>query len=384
MDLFVEQKIPEVYSSILMGDDTLLAPQNQKSKDSAFNDGCLAYSVALIPDYLEFKVIAPKHFKSKSYYQNNLGYAIKFAKGISLEDFLKEQLKGNYRNIRKRKAKLESCYKIQYDFFHGNIALEKYSNLMQCLHDMLVRRFDQRQDVHEKLKEWDELLKVTKQKIDEKKASLFVIYDDGTPINISLNYHFKTIMFGAVSSYDIDYYKFGLGSIEKIKLMEWCLFNNYKLLDFGYGDLNYKHNWCNHVYKFKYEVGFDRRHMSATLFAKLERVKLHIKEYLKSKKVDVLYKRIITVMRLKKDKITTRERAVTYEKSNIGYSHSHSKFEKVNYHSQSSLPFKVIVNDFIYSTQEAKDSVEVLKVVNEENTYLIQGTKNVQTIIFKS
>ncbi len=384
MDLFVEQKIPKVYSRIRLGDHVLHTSQSEKNQDHASDDGHLAYSVALIPDYLEFDVIAPKHIKSKAHNQTNLGYAVKITEGFKVEDFLKRQLKSNYRSVKKRLVRLESCYKIHYDFFHGAITPEKYSYLMHCLYTMLTRRFEQRQDIHEKLKEWDELLKVTKQKINEKKASLFVIYDDTIPIDISLNYHFKTIMFGAVSSYDIDYYKFGLGLIEKVKLLEWCHSNNYKLLDFGYGDLNYKSNWSNYVYKFKYEISFDRRSLGATLLAKLEGAKLHAKEYLKSKKVDILYRRIRTVMRLKKNKISTTGKAITYEKSNIGHNHSHTEFEKVNYRDQCSLPFKAIVNDFIYSTKETKDSIEVLKVINEQNTYLIRGKKNVQTIIFKN
>lgn len=383
MDFFVEQKIPKLYSKILL-EDVLLDLQNERNQDNPSNNDYLVHSISLIPDYLQFNLTAPKHIKSKTHYQNNLGYAIKFTEDLRIDDFLKKQLKSNYNNIKKRQKRLESCYKINYEFFHGSIVSEKYSYLMQCLYDMLIRRFEQRQEMHEKLKEWEVLLKVTKKKIEEKKASLFVIYDNGVPIDISLNYHFKAIMFGAVSSYDIDYYKFGLGAIEKIKLIEWCLSNNYRLLDFGYGDLTYKRTWCNYVYRFKYEIGFDTRSLPATLFAKLESAKLYLKEYLKSKKVDVLYRRIRKIIKLKKEKVPMIGKTFSYEKSKIGPNCSHTEFENVNYQGECELPFKTIVNDFIYSTQETKDSVEVLKVLNEQNTYLIRGTNKVQTIIFKN
>src|SRR5690606_41905928 len=56
-----------------------------------------------------------------------------------------------------------------------------------------------------------------------KRASFFVIYDGDHPIEISLNYHLNDVLFSSISSFDIDYAKFGLGHIEIHKQLEWCL-----------------------------------------------------------------------------------------------------------------------------------------------------------------
>lgn len=383
MDFFVEQKIPKIYSKIRFGNEILYSCKDPDGAQYTLQGG-KAYSVALIPEYLDLEVFNPEAFTSTMRKQTNLGYSIRLTKGFNIDSYLKDQLKSNYRNLKKRQARLETCYNIDYRLFFGEISEGEYQYLMQCLHSMLVRRFEQRNDVNEQLKEWTELLAKTKSKVNEKKASLFVIYDDEVPIDISLNYHFSNIMFGSISSYDIDYSKFGLGSIEKIKLLEWCLSNSYKLLDFGYGDLEYKKVWSNYVYNFKYQVISGSKSFPVIALSKLESVKLCIKEYLKSKKIDILYKRIKLLVGFKRNEHTIQAKKIEYEESTISDSHNYADLKKVDFHKlESSYPIKSIINNFIYATRENKNSVELLKILNEQNSFLVKGEKKVQKITFK-
>ena len=218
MDLFVKQKIPGIYRSIRYGDpkETLL----EIKEDPKIAPSNKSFSVALIPDYCNPELIDPSLYSVKTGKQFNRGYSIMFTKDFNLDTYLKKQLKSNYRNLKKRHQRLENCFNISYSVFHGKISEEEYLFLMESLKKMLVHRFDQRNDKNEKLEEWNEILSNTYNQILEKNASLFVIYDDDLPIDISLNYHFNKIMFGAISSYELAYSKFGMGSIEKIKLLE--------------------------------------------------------------------------------------------------------------------------------------------------------------------
>jgi hypothetical protein len=249
---------------------------------------------------------------------------------------------------------------------------------MESLKKMLVRRFSQRNDKNEKLDEWDELLSNTYSQIIKKKASLFVIYDDNIPIDISLNYHCDKIMFGAISSYAIEYSKFGMGSIEKIKLLEWCLSNGYKILEFGYGDLEYKKKWSNHIYRFKYQVIYNRNSIIAMLFAKMEMLKLSLKEYLKSKKIDVYYKRLKSRIINKKRKETPISTRINYEKTTVTDLTVYGELKEVAYDLESSFPLKLIVNEFLYTNIEHKDHIVIHEVVQEPGSYLITGRKIIQ------
>lgn len=379
MDLFVKQEIPEIYSKIrYFGDSYDLGRPNNPFSSSQSQK---SYSVALIPEYFELELIDSEKFRAKTYNQNNLGYAVRLTDEFTIDSYLKEQLKSNARHVKKRHKRLEDCYEISYKFFYGEITEDEYQYVMQCLRAMLVRRFSQRKDINEKLLEWDELIATTKKQIDEKKASLFVIYDNEVPIDVSLNYHYQDIMFSAVSSYDIDYHKFGLGAIEKIKLLEWCMEHQYKLLDLGYGDLDYKASWSNYGYRFKYQVVFNKKSIPAWLFAFFELNKLSIKEYLKSKKIDVYVKNIKTWHPFKKGNESIDD-YLAYEKIQVDDLDCFKNIRKVDYNHESSFPMKLVINEFIYTTLENKDSVEVFEILSEPNAFLIKGKSNAQKVTF--
>lgn len=381
MDLFVKQKIPGIYCRIKYWNDKLILFEGKK-------DHCeltqihKPFSVVLIPDYCNPEPIDPSLYVVKTRKQFNLGYSILLKKEFNIDAYLKKQFKSNYRNLKKRHLRLENCFNVRYSVFHGNIKKEEYLFLMESLKKMLVRRFSQRKDKNEKLEEWDELLLNTYNQIIKKSASLFVIYDGDLPINISLNYHFDEIMFGAISSYELEYYKFGMGSIEKIKLLEWCLSNGYKILEFGYGDLEYKRTWCNYIYKFKYQVIYNRKSILAILFAKMELLKLSLKEFLKAKKIDVHYKSLKSRIITKKSKEPLVTTNIDYERSTVTDPNVYGDLKKITYNTECPFPLKLIVNDFLYTNIEHKDHIIIQEVLQEPGSYLISGNKIIQIFNF--
>lgn len=377
MDLFINQKIPDVYNRIYYGDDK--RPFFEIKKDpNRLAPSHKSFSVALIPDYCNPEFIDSSLFVGKTRKQINLGYSILLTEGFDIDAYLKKQLKSNYRNLKKRHLRLEQCFNVRYSVFHGIIDKKEYLFLMESLKRMLVRRFDQRNDKNEKLDEWNEILFNTYDQIIKKKASLFVIYDDDLPIDISLNYHFDKIMFGAISSYELEYYKFGMGSIEKFKMLEWCLSEGYKILEFGYGDLDYKRTWCNNIYQFKYQVVYNRNSILAILFAKMELLKLSLKEFLKAKKIDIHYKSLKSRIIAKKRKESLVKTSIDYKRTTVTDLKVYGDLKEVTYNTECSFPLKLFVNDFLYTNIEHKNHIIIQEVLQEPGSYLISGRKITQ------
>ena len=380
MDLFVKQKVPDIYAKIqFWNNECTLYEQRRADRSVAPH---LVHSIALIPDYFHLTVKDPNSITVKTFDQTNHGYAIMIESGFNIETYLKEQFGSNHRNIKKRHSRLETCFNINYKIFYGELNEAEYHSLMKSLHTMLTRRFKQRGEINEKLLDWDELLDNTYAQIREKKASLFVIYDHTEPIDISINYHFEKIMFGAVSSYDIDYAKFGLGSIEKIKLLEWCLSHDYKIMDFGYGDLEYKRLWSNYSYHFKYQVLYDPHSFYSKTIAKFELLKLSLKEYLKSKKIDVYYNRVKAMGRSARNKPNSKVPNHEYERARVLNLHGFDALKDVGVEQTGPFPIKSVLNDFLYTTMEHKNDVVILAVEAEPGTFFLSGKKNIQKITF--
>jgi hypothetical protein len=377
MDLFERREIPHVYDQILYLEENQILFENTGSSDVALQKVSDLYAIALIPEY--FKPVLKNHrtFVEKTGQQNNLGYAILIKNIINTDSYLKTQFKSNSKNIKRGLTRLESCFNIRYEMFYGNMTKEQYLFIMGSLKEMLIQRFIQREDENQKLKEWNIILENTLKQILKKEASLYVIYDDDKPIDISLNYHYHKIIFSAISSYDIDYHKFGIGHVEIIKLIQWSLKEQYNVLELGYGDLEFKRRWCNHIYKFKYQVIYNQDVFLMPVIAKFHLYKLSLKEYLKTKKIDVLFKRVTSSM----SKKTSSENDLSYEKITITDMDSLGDIVKVDLENENNRFLKRILYEFLYATVEHKNNTSIFEISKFPNSYLIKGKNNAQQIM---
>jgi len=246
-ELFEKCSIPKLFSEVYSGDDKNPIENKEFDEDLVHNPNTI-YSVFFIPDYLK-PSLSTTNFSIKKVEQFFKGYAI-FLDGFDSADaYVKHRFRSNAKGIRRRIKRLETCFQISYKTFYGDIKQEEYSFFMDCLEKMLVRRFEQRNDISQSLLRWDHYKQMYFSLINEKKASLFVVFDNENPIVVSLNHHFNDRLFSAISSYDIDYSKFSLGSVEIYKKLDWLLENDHKSYEMGMGDLSYKREWCNHIYK---------------------------------------------------------------------------------------------------------------------------------------
>ncbi|ALM06777.1 hypothetical protein SB49_02370 [Sediminicola sp. YIK13] len=383
MTLFEKREIPDIYQKIAYADNgkTLYEADAEVKHGQEKHQ---LYIVALIPEYLNTFLKKENQYIQKTYYQNNLGYAIRMKDVINIDSYLKSQFKSNHKIVKRSLTRLESCFNINYKTFFGRISKEEYNFLMSTLKEFLVRRFAQRNDEHKKLREWNIILDNTFDQINRKEASLFIIYDDKKPIDISLNYHMDKIVFSAISSYDIDYYKFGVGHVEMIKLVEWCLLDQFEFLELGYGDLEFKRRWCNHIYQFKYQVIYNKNVLFTPIIATFHVYKLTLKEYLKAKKVNVLIKRVKDSISISRLKETNNRNDLIYEKTPITNMESLGDVEKVDLENVTYRFLKGVLYDFLYATVEHKSNTSIFKITQNPNSYLIKGKNSMQQILIKN
>ncbi|WP_271784561.1 GNAT family N-acetyltransferase [Aquimarina algiphila] len=373
-ELFEKNSIPKIFSKIeSFGSDESLVNSNY-DKNIVENSDRI-YSVFFIPDYLK-PVFNHQVFNAKKINQFFKGYAIFLDGFISADAYIKHRFRSNAKGIRRRIKRLESCFQISYKTYFGSIEKEEYDVLMDCLHEMLVKRFEQRNDVSQSLLRWDHYVKMYYSLINEKKASLFVVMNGDTPIVVSLNHHFNERLFSSISSYDIDYGKFSLGSVEIYKKLDWCIANNHKSYEMGMGDLSYKREWCNHIYNFEHQIIYPKKSISAYLGAMIEYTKASFKEFV-FKVAYVRYKKF----KAKRKKGVSHE--LSYTASVIEEIQNDLPYNTViDYNAQEFLFLRKLVFDFLYTSIENVSNVKVLEISKEQKTFLIIGNKKMQRITF--
>lgn len=365
-DIFEKNMIPSVYEKIkLKGEnETFYKPQKKILPASKI------YSFEFVPDYLELKV--NEEFVYLKIFQK-YGYAINLSNYSSAEDYIKAKFKTSLRkNFNRIKNKLESCYNIRYSVFYGDINNEQYNSLMKFLYIMLEKRFQERNDRNRVIENWEYYVNNSLNLINTKKASLFVIYSDKTPIAITLNYHHEKIMYSAIASYDLDFSKFSLGSNIIYKLVEWAFLNNYKLIDLGYGDFSHKQMWCNSIYNFENNIVYSNNIWYGKLYAVYIRYKNQFINYLIAKRVNTLFKKC-------KDFFKNPEKlkSLSFKTNEISHLSNDEikKLNPINLNNTEYLFLKKPINDFIYSSNNHVNNISVFNTSADKNIFFIRGEK---------
>ncbi|MEW7278488.1 GNAT family N-acetyltransferase [Aquimarina sp. 2201CG1-2-11] len=372
-ELYEKKSIPNIFSklSASKNQEQILNPDYDKKivdkKDSV-------YSVFFIPDYfkpeIDHKVLAVK--KVKQFFK---GYTIFLDGFVDADAYVKHRFRSNAKAIRRRVKRLETCFDISYKTYYGAIEEEEYHELMDRLEEMLVKRFEERNDVSQSLLRWDYYKDMYFSLINKKQASLFVVYHKKTPIVVSLNHHFKERLFSAISSYDIDFRKFSLGNVEILKKLDWCIQNGHKSYEMGMGDLSYKREWCNHVYNFEHQIIYPKNSFLGVLKAMIEYIKVSFKEFV-YKKTYVKYKKYKT---RKKQAISNDEMFCQVSKiEDLNYNDKHTVID----YNHSDYDFlRKIVFDFVYTSIEHISNVSVVEISKTEKSFLILGSSKMQKVI---
>src|SRR5690606_36988003 len=205
-------------------------------------------------------------------------------------------------------------------------------------------------------KEWNFYYNVVYPMILEKKASLFVIYDGDIPIGVTLNYFSETILFDAITVFDIDYEKFHLGSVTIMKLIEWSIDNKIRYFDFSKGYFDYKKRWANKEYDFEYHLYYDSGSISSLLLSYLIILYFNLKNYLRKKKLnEAFHKFTFFLQRSGKDR-NHDHRVFTYEEIDRP---NNSQLKPIDYEDKQNGHLKNMVFDFLYLNGEAQKDIRV-------------------------
>ena len=311
-DLFEKGIFPEVVDNVLYSSDNSKMQRPQKSPTATMLQMNGLFYLNNVPDYLDLKL--KPGYKSKTFPLAK-GFMADLSGYMNFSDYLKNNLKPRLRTaVKSSIRRLELSFNITYRVFYGEISQEEYDSLVNSLYHFILRRFDELKEENARINEWERFHQLFLPLIRQKKASLFVIYNDGKPINISLNYHYDKIFFYAIPGFDIDYSKFGLGHIMLYKQIEWCFQNNYKHFDMSMGDLDYKRQWCTNDYYFERHLIYLPKSLNQSILAQLVVFSTKMKLYLKSKNIHLIYLRLI---RLLKGKKPITEQETTTELGNI-------------------------------------------------------------------
>ncbi|MEA1787387.1 GNAT family N-acetyltransferase [Arenibacter sp. GZD96] len=335
------------------------------------------HSIKFVPDYLHLKL--PMDGFTLETFGQVKGYSVNVTGFTDVGAYLKSQFKSNAKTIKRYVTRLEACFPISYRLFYGEISQTEYDHILDTLEQMLRNRFMQRRDSDESRKKWDRVRKETFDFIHAKKASLFVIYDGIKPIEISINYHFKNILFSSISSYDIYYSKFGLGHVEIYKQLEWCMNNGYKIFEMGRGDLDYKRRWSNTIYTFEQFVLTPKNNPGAYLQSIFLSNFLRLKGYLKSKKVHLYVKRLIEVITRN---VTAHRAEVTYKIEELPSQSIKSCQPKIDLDDSAYEFLRKPVYDILYQKTIPISKISLYEVQKERH-YILESQKEQYVILLK-
>ncbi|MCF8273413.1 MAG: GNAT family N-acetyltransferase [Flavobacteriaceae bacterium] len=302
------------------------------------------------------------------------GYAANLNHCKSIDEYMAMNFKSSFRNNVKRSVKrLETSFDITYNMFFGKITYEAYNSLMTSFHDLLSKRFQQLKLKNVTLENWTYYFNIAYQRINNKEASLFVMYKDQEPIAFSLNFHFDTVFYFAIPTFNADFSKFTLGNVVIYKNLEWCLNNGVSLFDMGYGGFENKINWCNTTYHFETHIFFKPKNLMGYAYTSILKYKYKLINYLLAKNVNVLIRNMMNMVKGEKSyqqltyKSTEIDRPLSLEDPQI------TLIE--DYHKIYAFLNKPLY-DFLYIHHDSIKHIKIYKFKHEPDTFLITGTKN--------
>lgn len=251
-DYFEKDRIPEYY----------IFPPEIPEMDMAYRDKTHEVPqfrriaiVNCIPPYLESftEAVKPGLKSVDKYYR--LGYLMDFSNFESPDQYLKNQFRSKkLKEFRRLARKLVTAHSVQFNSYFGNIDRQVYEDLMGCLRSMIEKRFGERAGRHSALQSWEEYRSTGFDMINRSKASLFVYYQGSEPVCIGLSYHRDRVMYAAITSFDQKFEKYGITTLLFIEKIKWCIEHSYKGLDLAWGDLPYKKQLVNEIYRYKTQI----------------------------------------------------------------------------------------------------------------------------------
>lgn len=343
------------------------------------------YLVNCIPPYFNLQIsnskVPPYGFFKVSPRQ---GFLVDLKGYSSMDDYFSGHFNKKKRiTVRRCLKRLEACFNIHHKVYYGEISRETYDFLFDRFESMIRKRFSQKDKSHDNLRNWDYYKKATYSMILEKKASLFVVYDNEKPIDISLNYHHQNILNYAITSYDVDYSKFGLGNVAIYKRLEWCFENGYEIFEMDWGDYPYKRYWSNCIYDYECYVLYNKNHAHKKIMAFMIAMLIKWRKYLRGNIASIKQK---AKKALKKEsQFLTKQNSgkPIIENKDMTSVVLNENNTKIDINKQEYTFLRKPTYDFQYLNTEHSKDINVYKVYSEAHSFFITGKFKCQKVIYK-
>lgn len=302
----------------------------------------------------------------------------------NLGDYLLKTFSKNTRmKMRKFSKRLDACFDVSTKMFFGEIDKSEYDFVFENFMRLLQKRYAEKEVYYNNMQptEWNFYKDVAYPLIQEKKASLFVIYDKKTPIAVTYNYHTKNTVIDAITVFDIDYSKFNIGYVNNLKLLEWCFNNNVAALDFSKGYFDYKKRMCTLEYNFEYHILFDKKSLTSKAVAFAYYYMFQLKAYLRRKKLDQFFHKLIYRFKNKDNPEAVRD----FETLKLDGLPNKSNLVEIDILKQEEYSFlRKCVYDFQYLAIKPYGKIKVYKSIEKENTFVLESDSLIQQIVSKA
>ncbi len=374
--------LPPIFKSISFNKNVLYT--NQDSSGTGFT-----HNLMIIKDTPEYLKITPL---------NNLGdikfNTIRTLKGhfidcqlfADFEAYFSKHISPKTRsNLNRYKNRLETCFNIKYVAYYGHIKRIEYDRLFTFLEDFLIRRFQEKKEVNYELQHLQEFHDLCFDMIMNKSASLFVIYNNNTPISIRINMFKNDLAYYIISGYDIDYGKFHLGSVDMLKNIEWCFNNDYKIYDLLKGYDYYKKKWATTPYFNTIQIIYNARKPYHTFKASVigfkEKLKQNVVKKMKSLNLNRPHSNLKKVVYRLTNRSSDIQEFEILIKNDIVIE---ERAQKINFHGNKSFNgLKKHIYNFLFINKERLDDVSVYRRHDSPNHYEIRGKLKNQLVIIK-
>ena len=381
LDLFEKRKVPPTYTSV-----------DNKRTGEPYTNKAITPVKSLLSDITEVKCIPEFLTPLPHFNQNRIktlkikriqGFYIDLSNCSSVADYLNEHLSSKQRaRLRSQLKRLENCFDITYEVYYGQIEKEHYDNLFDTMELFIKKRFDQRGEPFDPTVDLAAIKERCYSMINNKMASFHVIYNGNVPIDICLNYHFQDVVNHSIRSYDIDYAKFGLGNSDIIKQLDWCLQNNFRVFDFMWGDLPYKHFWSNKIYLYEHHMFYNPKSVTDRLIVATKTRLYRLKDRLNSKRAKAKNKGIFH----SKDHVQKTNFKEIAKIEEINYKHATNALKefncsKINIDLRPHSWLRPFVYNFQHRHVEHSKNISVHQLIDKPATYIVIGNKNALKIV---
>ncbi|MGX1930497.1 GNAT family N-acetyltransferase [Flagellimonas sp. 2504JD4-2] len=332
-----------------------------------------------IPTYYKVPEIkGVKRLKAVRARQYN-GYLTYLDKYSNIDDFLSDKYNSSGRNVLRRRTKgLEGSFDIEHKAYYGDITKESYDLIIEKFHELLVKRFTDKQTDYHILDKWDYLKELIYHMVLNKEAVLLVTYESGNPIGMYLSICMDKVVSGAIPVFDTDYYKFGLGTLLTNKMIEWSIENQMEIFDSSKGDYGEKARISDLKYSFEYHILYNPRSIISSAMAFGLGSFFKLKQFLREKEVHSLYHNIKFKLSPGKAKKAAPAR---FQFEN----HESSTFDKngntiIDLMDARNSFLKKMVFDFLYKSRDHIKDVEVYKNEKTGSFFVVGKDKTLEII----